>query len=201
MKSINEKLENLYEINKSKFYGKAFPVFSFDEIKEILRQTRDEHFHATHVCYAYVLNGNEKCSDDGEPSGTAGKPILDVIKKKGLNNILIIVIRYFGGIKLGAGGLTRAYSTTASEVLLNAKFVEFEKAKLYECWLRYKDIAKYEKSFNSSLAIKDFKPKYDEYIDDKIKCEFILLKNNELPMLLSDAIFIKEIEVMKDANN
>ena len=135
-------MENLYEINKSKFYGKAFPVFSIDEIKDILKQTRDEHFHATHVCYAYALNGNEKCSDDGEPSGTAGKPILDVIKKKNLNNILIIVIRYFGGIKLGAGGLTRAYSTTASEVLMNAKFVEIEKAKLFNCLLTYKDISK-----------------------------------------------------------
>lgn len=194
-------MENLYEINKSKFYGKAFPVFSIDEIKDILKQTREEHLHATHVCYAYVLNGNEKCSDDGEPSGTAGKPILDVIKKKGLNNILIIVIRYFGGIKLGAGGLTRAYSTTASEVLMNAKFVEIEKAKLFNCLLTYKDISKYEKSINSNSAIRDFKPKYDEYVDDKINCEFILLSEGELPMPLLDAKFIKEIEVMKDANN
>lgn len=201
MKSIYENLENLYEINKSKFYGKAFPVFSVDECRDILKKVREEHLHATHVCYAYVLNGLEKCSDDGEPSGTAGKPILDVLKKKNLNNILVIVIRYFGGIKLGAGGLTRAYSTTASDVFSNANFIEFEKAKLFEVWLTYKEIAKIEKGMGLTKKIRAFKARYDQCNEDKIRCEFILLNGGELPMVLEGAKFTEEVEVVKDADN
>ncbi len=108
------------EVKKSRFVAYAFELKNVDEVKANLEFLRKQHKKASHVCYAYVCNINgvsEKCSDDGEPSGTAGYPILNVIKKKNLSNILVAVVRYFGGIKLGAGGLTRAYTKAASEVL------------------------------------------------------------------------------------
>ena len=105
---------------KSRFYAFAIPVMQKTEIKNYLNDFRIKYSDATHICYAYVINDNgvqEKFSDDGEPSGTAGNPICAVIKKRNLTNVLIIVVRYFGKIKLGAGGLIRAYSSCASGVL------------------------------------------------------------------------------------
>ena len=127
MQSIESKSDNLYEIKKSKFYSYAYPVFSEQDIKECLDAIREEHRFPTHICYAYVVtNPNlEKAVEDGEPSGTAGKPILELIKKRNLNNILIVVVRYFGGIKLGAGGLIRAYTTASSEVLDKTNVIEY----------------------------------------------------------------------------
>lgn len=108
------------EFKKSKFLGFVFEVSSIEQVKFFIDQLKKEHKKATHICYAYKIVGEnylEKAFDDGEPSGTAGKPILNVINKQNLSNILVCVVRYFGGIKLGAGGLLRAYSKTASEVL------------------------------------------------------------------------------------
>ena len=112
------------EIKKSKFFGYYFNVESADEVKEILENLKKENKKATHVCYAYRITKDqylEKAFDDGEPSGTAGKPILNVIQKQNLSNVLLVVVRYFGGIKLGAGGLVRAYSKTASEIVKELK--------------------------------------------------------------------------------
>ncbi len=113
---------NFYEmeIKKSKFIGYKFNVDNLSDVTKILEELKKEHKKATHICYAYKIVGEnytEKAFDDGEPSGTAGKPILNVINKQNLSNILIVVVRYFGGIKLGAGGLLRAYTKTASETL------------------------------------------------------------------------------------
>ena len=112
--------QNLIEIKKSKFYAFTFNVFNEIEVEEKLENLRKEYADARHICYAYVYSKesvNEKCNDDGEPGGTAGYPILNVIKKKNLTNVLVAVVRYFGGIKLGAGGLTRAYTKSAAGVL------------------------------------------------------------------------------------
>ena len=103
---------------KSKFYGYAFNVTSAQEVESILAGLKKEHKKCTHICYAYSISSNvvlAKAVDDGEPSGTAGRPIFNVIEKKNLKNILVVVVRYFGGIKLGAGGLVRAYTKCASE--------------------------------------------------------------------------------------
>lgn len=108
------------EINKSRFIAYKLELTSLDIVKPFLEKLKKEHKKARHVCYAYVYNKevvSEKCSDDGEPGGTAGYPILNVIKKKNLTNVLVAVVRYFGGIKLGAGGLTRAYTKSAAGVL------------------------------------------------------------------------------------
>lgn len=109
-----------YCINKSRFIAYKKELTSLDEVKTFLQELKREHKKATHICYAYVYKRevvSEKCSDDGEPGGTAGYPILNVIKKKNLTNVLVAVVRYFGGIKLGAGGLTRAYTKACAAVL------------------------------------------------------------------------------------
>ena len=110
--------EGLLEVNKSKFYYYRIEGNISDFQKE-LALIKAEHKKATHVCYAYSFQNpfDEKCCDDGEPKGTAGSPILSVIQKKKLTGVGIIVVRYFGGIKLGAGGLVRAYTKSASLAL------------------------------------------------------------------------------------
>lgn len=126
-------------INKSRFLGFARFVEQQDEAENFLKDLREKYSDARHICYAYKLLNTAKQSDDGEPSGTAGKPILNIIEKKCLQNIVIAVVRYFGGIKLGAGGLLRAYSNTATATLDSAKIVEYENAIKYSLMLSYSD--------------------------------------------------------------
>ncbi len=114
MKLLNE---YTLEIKKSKFIGYYYQVESIEEIETILENLKKEHKKAKHFPYAYKINGQIKKSDDKEPSGTAGMPILNIIDRNNLNYTLIVIVRYFGGIKLGAGGLLRAYSNTAKECI------------------------------------------------------------------------------------
>lgn len=120
---IDKNIENEIIIKKSRFITKLYYLENTDEIQNIIDNLKKEHKKCTHICFAYVINGKEKAVDDGEPSGTAGRPILNVIQKKNITNVLVIVIRYFGGIKLGAGGLVRAYTSSTSEAfkLVNLK--------------------------------------------------------------------------------
>lgn len=113
MRLINE---YTYEIKKSKFIGLYYEVDSIDEVTEVLNTLKKEHKKARHIPYAYHIGSIYKKSDDKEPSNTAGGPIYNIIERKDLDNVLIVVIRYFGGIKLGAGGLIRAYGKAANEV-------------------------------------------------------------------------------------
>ena len=120
MKSIQKEITSEIIINKSRFITILTNINDIDKVKEKLEEIKKKYKDATHYCYAYIINNHEKCSDNGEPSGTAGMPILNVLKQNDLTNILCVVIRYFGGIKLGAGGLIRAYSTSASAALNKA---------------------------------------------------------------------------------
>jgi uncharacterized YigZ family protein len=119
--------EILFKEKSSKFYGYAFTIESEEEVKPIIEQLRKLHPHAVHYCYAYQI-GTEKISyranDDGEPSNTAGAPIYGQIQSFGLTNVLLVVVRIFGGIKLGVGGLISAYKTTAQLVLEEAEIIE-----------------------------------------------------------------------------
>ena len=110
-------ITNEFEIKKSRFITYLYNLDNIDEVDSIVNNIREEHKKARHVVYVYKINNTGKINDDGEPKGTAGMPIFNVIEKNNLNNILIIVVRYFGGIKLGAGGLFRAYSNSASEII------------------------------------------------------------------------------------
>lgn len=110
--------ETEYIVNRSRFIGRCFPVSSEEEALAFLEEVRKRHYDATHNCYAYtLLNGTRRFSDDGEPGGTAGMPIMDTLIRSGTENALIVVTRYFGGILLGSGGLVRAYSKSASDAL------------------------------------------------------------------------------------
>ncbi len=119
-KTIAEKSEGLYKEKGSKFIALAYPVSSEDEVKDILTDLRKQYHDARHHCYAYVIGydgENWRANDDGEPSSTAGKPIHGQILSRELTNTLVVVIRYFGGTKLGVSGLIHAYKTAASEAL------------------------------------------------------------------------------------
>ena len=118
-----------HEINikKSRFITYLIPIGDETLIADILGKIRKEHYKANHHCYAYILGEDgeiQKASDDGEPSGTAGQPILEVLKQKQLTKLIAIVVRYFGGIKLGAGGLIRAYATSVSTTLEKAPLIQ-----------------------------------------------------------------------------
>ncbi len=119
--------EILFKEKNSKFFGYAFPVTSEEEIKEILDQLKKEHFSARHWCYAYQI-GTEKiqyrANDDGEPNNSAGMPIYGQIQSFEVTNILIVVVRYFGGVKLGVSGLISAYKTAAQMAMENATIIE-----------------------------------------------------------------------------
>jgi uncharacterized YigZ family protein len=112
------------EIRKSRFIGLAIPVADRDAAMIELRRLRDEHPTATHVCWALLAGGQSGMSDDGEPSGTAGRPILEVLRHHDLDGVLAAVVRYYGGVKLGAGGLVRAYTDAIASTLQNAPRVE-----------------------------------------------------------------------------
>jgi uncharacterized YigZ family protein len=119
--------EVLFKEKSSKFFGYAYPIESEEEVKPLIDILRKQHPHAVHYCYAYQI-GTEKVSyranDDGEPSNTAGAPIYGQIQSFGLTNVLLVVVRIFGGIKLGVGGLITAYKTTAQLVLEDAEIIE-----------------------------------------------------------------------------
>lgn len=141
--TISKPSEGLFKDRGSKFLAFAYPVSSEDEIKEIQEKLRSDYHDARHHCYAYML-GPEKeifrINDDGEPSSTAGKPILGQIRSFDLTNILIIVIRYFGGTKLGVGGLINAYKTAAEEALKNAKIIKKTLHDIYELKFEYPEM-------------------------------------------------------------
>jgi len=126
-KSIAAKSEGVYRDRGSKFLAFAYPVDSVEEIKSILAELKKEYHDARHHCYAYRLGVSKpeyRSNDDGEPSSSAGKPILGQIQSNDLTNILIVVVRYFGGTLLGVGGLINAYRSAASDALRNARIIE-----------------------------------------------------------------------------
>ena len=126
-KSVKQCSEAEYTVNRSRFIGRCFPVESEEAALCLLGDIRKKHWDATHNCFAYRIGDNAaaRFSDDGEPGGTAGKPIMDVLTGRGLTNVLCVVTRYFGGILLGAGGLVRAYSKSAADAVTKAGIVSY----------------------------------------------------------------------------
>lgn len=126
-KSIASKSEGLYKDKGSKFISIAFPVTSENEVKDLLDAVRKEYHDARHHCYAYRMGmdgGTWRYNDDGEPSSTAGRPIYGQLLSNGLSDTLIVVVRYFGGIKLGVPGLIKAYKAAAADAIANATVIE-----------------------------------------------------------------------------
>ena len=132
--------EGLYKEKGSKFLAFAFTVFSEEEVKQALAEYKKKYYDARHHCYAFMIGPERTCfrsSDDGEPSGTAGKPILNQILSKEVTNVCIVVVRYFGGIKLGVPGLINAYKTAARDALDNAQIVEKTVNEVYSLQFGY----------------------------------------------------------------
>ena len=126
-KTIKSSSRGLYKDKGSRFLAFAFPVATVDEVRPLIDGIRREYHDARHHCFAYMIGierNNWRINDDGEPSGTAGRPILGQINSKGLTNILIVVSRYFGGTLLGVSGLINAYKTAASDAIANAEIIE-----------------------------------------------------------------------------
>lgn len=171
MYTVKENISNELIINKSKFITYIYKVNNKDEIDKILNTIKKEYKDATHHCYAYIIGNIKKVSDDGEPNHTAGMPILNVLENKNLNNILAVVIRYFGGIKLGAGGLVRAYSNSISKALDNALLIPIIKEYKTRIEFDYSNID------NINYILKDYKIAYKEF-DINVIYEFIYEENN-----------------------
>lgn len=140
MNTISKNIKHEYMIKKSKFITYLQIVNDDQEAKEFIKSIKLEHTGANHVCSAYVVLPYEKYDDDGEPKGTAGMPILNVLQKKNINNIVCCVVRYFGGIKLGAGGLIRAYSNSVSLALDEIELIRLKKAVTLKIMTNVKDI-------------------------------------------------------------
>lgn len=156
MKKVIDVFENEIIINKSRFIGILSPLNNKDEVKDTVSLIKERYPKATHYCYAYIFDNMQKSNDDGEPSSTAGRPILETMLHHQLNRAIIVVVRYFGGIKLGAGGLTRAYVESSSEVIKIAQLYEEKTFALYKISLTYdlNDIFRKYISINQ-LQIKD----------------------------------------------
>lgn len=161
MYSIKENTNNEIIIKNSKFICYLYKVKDINEIEYYLNNIKNIEKDATHYCYAYIINDLKKSSDDGEPSGTAGFPILKVLENNNLFNILAIVIRYFGGIKLGAGGLVRAYTKSVTNTLSKDNIInltpgynitiEFNYNQIKEIDYLLKDITINKKEFNNTI--------------------------------------------------
>ena len=139
-RSIAAPAEGLFRDNGSRFIAKAWPVASEEEVRQIVAQTRKEYHDARHHCYAYRIGLDGavwRANDDGEPSGSAGRPILGQIDSAGLSDVLVVVTRYFGGIKLGIPGLIRAYKTSTADALAQAQTVEKVAGRWYALHFPY----------------------------------------------------------------
>ena len=170
MKTINQTFTNEIIIEKSKFIGIIKPLNNKDDVKNILNEIKKEYPKATHYCYGYIVNGLQKFNDDGEPSSTAGKPILETLLKNDLFNVILIVVRYFGGIKLGAGGLTRAYVDSASQTIKKSILLTKKEVEIYKINTSYElnDVLN-RYLIKKSIIVIDVQ--YLENIEYTISCE------------------------------
>jgi uncharacterized YigZ family protein len=203
MYRINEEYENKIIINKSIFITHLYRVNNVDEVNDILASTRKKYYDATHNCYAYIIGDNgdiKKASDDGEPSKTAGFPMLDVLEKNNLTNILAITTRYFGGILLGTGGLVRAYSSSVSECLKQVKLYDTKPQIKFSLTLSYSGyntliktinyINIIDTSFNQDIIIIGSidKELYDKLNEDlykyKIDSKLTYLEDTQIEVLI-----------------
>ena len=180
-KTIEKNATAEIEEKRSKFIASIFYVQNVEEAENILKQTKKKYYDARHNCYAYIVRDNgiiKKSSDDGEPSGTAGSPILNVLEKNSLCNVLVIVTRYFGGILLGTGGLVRAYTEATTKVIELSKIIEQEEGVEIEIIIPYQDFQKL-KHYCDKNKIKITNVVYNENISCNIE-----LTNKEKEMLL-----------------
>ena len=191
MRSIAGNYISEYQIQKSKFITYLFFVTSIEEVNQNLSIVREQHPDATHHCYAYIVDTLKRCSDDGEPSGTAGMPILNVLEKQNLNFVLCIVVRYFGGILLGAGGLVRAYTNSVTQALSEITYTDIVLGKEIKLEFTYDNKQMIDSILkNSNLIQAEYQEKI-EYCISINNTEWEHIKEQLLPYLLTFEI-VKE---------
>lgn len=176
-------------IKNSKFITLLYKVYSQEDIKNYLKEVKYLYPNATHYCYAYILNNEKRSSDDGEPSGTAGTPILNILESNNLNYVLSIVVRYFGGIKLGSSGLIRAYSRSIKEALKEntlTQLTEGINVNITFSWSNIKQI---------DYLLKDQLINKKEYLDN-------ITYNISIPINILDTLknYLISYEIIKNIN-
>ena len=171
MKTIKNDTIYEYIIKKSKFITYLYYIEDEDDAKAKIELINREHKDATHCCFGYVVDNVVRFSDDGEPGGTAGMPMLNVLLKEELSNVLCVVIRYFGGIKLGAGGLVRAYTKSVTECLKVTDLMELEEGYKLRLKFNYNDEKQIKYLLKDSNVLNE---KYD------LDVEYTVLVNNEI---------------------
>ena len=199
MNTIKKSAETEITEKKSKFIGEVFYIETVQEAEEKLREINKKYHDAKHHCFAYRVMEQEqiieRCSDDGEPSGTAGAPMLQIISKNDLINVIVIVTRYFGGILLGTGGLVRAYSKATRDSLEKAEIVEIKKGERIELTISYKDL-QFIKYYCTKNDIKIVNTEFSE--EPKVTIE---LTENQKERFLSETqkkqINIKKIQLIQ----
>lgn len=168
MLMIEKNKKNEIVINKSRFINFLFIIEDLNDVEKYLNEVKQEYKDATHYCYAFILDNTKRFNDDNEPGGTAGMPILNVLESNNLNHVLAVTVRYFGGIKLGAGGLVRAYTKSVTENLKDLKIAEYVDGYIFDISIPYelKDIMEpklkeytitknYSDTINYNLSVKE----------------------------------------------
>ncbi len=205
-KTINERATAEIIEKKSRFIANVLPVDTEEEAISFISSIKKQYYDARHNCFAYIIGKDIpiiRFSDDGEPSGTAGKPILDVLQGEGLENVVVVVTRYFGGTLLGTGGLVRAYGKAAKEGIIEAKIVEMDRYRQVFINVDYSLVGKiqYEITNNNYILIDT---KYTDTVEFSlyIKCDIveevikniINLTNNTAKINKGDENFLKIID-------
>lgn len=160
LRTIKENIINEIIIKNSRFITLLFKINNNLTIDKIIAEVKKNYPKANHYCFAYITGSYKKSSDDGEPGGTAGMPMLNVLEKEGLTNILAITVRYFGGIKLGAGGLVRAYSKSVKDAIVKANLIEVCKGYLVLIKTNYQE------QKNLDYILKEFQVISKKYLED-----------------------------------
>ena len=193
MKTISKKITNELIIKNSKFITIIYPITSIENIQGLIDETKLVYPKATHYCYAYIIDDIKRSSDDKEPSGTAGIPMLNVLEKESYTNIIVITVRYFGGIKLGAGGLVRAYSKSVKEALNIATTIDLELGYRVQITASYSKQKELDHLLKNALIIKK------EY-QEKIEYEVLISKDSIQLLNNYDHQILKE-EYIPKINN
>lgn len=188
---------------KSRFIANLFYVETVQEAEDKIKQIKKKYYDAKHNCYAYItLNKNEiqkKCSDDGEPSGTAGAPMLEILEKQSIYNVVVIVTRYFGGILLGTGGLVRAYSDSLKEAIKKSTLVEQEPGYEAEVKLSYADFEKFKYYCNKN-NINIINSEYSDFIICKIEVNDAEKNRLEMEFKEQNNIKITSFDIIRHKN-
>lgn len=190
MKTISKKITNELIIKNSKFITIIYPITSIENIQGLIDETKLVYPKATHYCYAYIIDDIKRSSDDKEPSGTAGIPMLNVLEKESYTNILAITVRYFGGIKLGAGGLVRAYSKSVKEALNIATTIDLELGYRVQITASYSEQKELDYLLKNALIIRK------EY-QENIEYEVLISKDSIQVLNNFDCQILKEEYIPK----